>query len=235
MKIKAYTLFTDSHKVFLDNYLLSSFPFREEVELNLVYRPQHCKSGNFEESGWRETMRDKATCFLDGIKRCKEDEIFMFIDPDIQIFKDFYDDVLYSIKEVDVTFQNDVIGGVNTGFFAVKNNKQTRSFFKTVLGNLDSFAQEQELTNHLLRNIDQYPSIAIKWNLLPDKYWTYGHIAAQRSDKTENGCKGGWKPEADNFEIPKDIVMHHGNWTSGIENKKALLDIVRKKYEDLVQ
>ncbi len=229
MKIKAFTLFTDSHKIFLDKYLLPSFPFRSDIELNLVYRDQHCKSANFEDSGWRETMRDKATCFVDGIGRCKEDEIFMFIDPDIQIYEDFYDDIINSIKDVDATFQNDVIGGVNTGFFAVKNNKVTRGFFKTVLGNLDNFEQEQELTNHLLQNIHNYPSINMKWNFLPDRYWTYGHIAAQRTTKTENGYKGGWKPGDDDFDIPKNIAIHHGNWTSGIDNKIELLNLVKEK------
>ena len=233
MKIKAYTLFTDSHKVFLEKYLLPSFPYREEVDLTILYKPQRCKSGSFEDSGWRETMRDKATCFVDGITSCNENEIFMFIDPDIQIFGDFYDDVINCLKDKDVVFQNDVIGGVNTGFFAVRNNKKTRAFFKTVLGNLDNFDQEQQLANHLLRSADQYPTINIRWGFLPDKYWTYGHIAAQRTTKTENGYKGGWNPDADDFDIPSDIVIHHGNWTSGIANKIAILDIVKKKYEDI--
>ena len=32
MKIKAYTLFTDSHKKFLTDYLLPTFPYREEID-----------------------------------------------------------------------------------------------------------------------------------------------------------------------------------------------------------
>lgn len=229
MKIKVYTLFTDSHKKFLMDYFLPSFPFRKEIELNLLHRDQHCKTAEFETEGWHETMRDKATCFIDGITSCKEDEIFMFIDPDIQFFGDFYDDIISAIKDKDVVWQNDVIGGVNTGFFAVRNNKTTRSFFKTILGNLDSFTQEQVLANHLLSNINIYPTINIRWAFLPERYWTYGHIAVLPG-KLKSGLRGHWVPESEDFDIPADIKIHHANWTPGIVNKFKLLDIVKEKY-----
>lgn len=229
MKIKAYTLFTDSHKKFLTDYFITTFPYREEIELTIVYKPQRCKTASFETDGWRETMRDKVNCFIDGINKCKDDEIFMFIDPDIQFFGDFYEDIIDGLNNKDAVFQNDVFGGVNTGFFAVKNNKKVRSFFKTILGNLESFSQEQVLANYLLTNSYKFPTIAIEWSFLPDKYWTYGHIAAQPGENG-NMYKGSWTPEADDFNIPSDIIMHHANWTAGVENKIKLLDIVRKKY-----
>ena len=229
MKIKAYTLFTNSHKKFLTDYFLPTFPFRKEIELTILHRDQHCKTAEFESDGWHETMRDKSRCFIEGIEKCNEDELFMFIDPDIQFFGDIYEDIVTAIKDKDVVFQNDVIGGVNTGFFAVRNNKTTRSFFKTVLGNLDNFAQEQVLANHLLANINQYPTINIKWAFLPEKYWTYGFVAATPS-KIKNGLRGHWTPESENFDLPTDIKIHHANWTSGTDNKIKLLDIVKEKY-----
>jgi hypothetical protein len=228
MKIKAYTLFTDSHKKFLSDYFLPTFPFRDEIELTILHRTQHCKTAEFETDGWRETMRDKARCFIEGIQTCNDNELFMFIDPDIQFFGDFYDDIIEAIKDNDVVWQNDVIGGVNTGFFAVRNNKKTRSFFKTVLGNLDNFSQEQVLANHLLNNISLYPTIDIKWSFLPERYWTYGHIAALPG-KLSNGLRGHWTPESEDFSVPKDIVIHHANWTSSMEYKFKLLDIVKQK------
>lgn len=234
MKIKAYTLFTDSHKQFLTDYFFPTFPYRSEIELTVLHRPQHCKSASFETEGWKDTMRDKSTCFLEKLQECKENEIFMFIDPDIQFFKDFYEDIVNSMQNLDIAWQNDVIGGVNTGFFAVKNNKQTRAFFKTILGNLDSkdFSQEQVLANYLLQNIPSYPSIAVKWDFLPKEYWTYGWVAASADPRT-GGCRGGWKPGALDFSIPENIVIHHANWTAGIDNKIKLLDIVKEKYARL--
>jgi hypothetical protein len=234
MKIKAYTLFTESHKKFLTDYFIPTFPFRNEIELTILNRPQHCKSAMFETEGWKDTMRDKATCFLEKISECNENEIFMFIDPDIQFFKDFYDDIIKYINGYEIVFQNDVIGGVNTGFFAVRNNKQTRAFFKTIIGNLDSehFTQEQELANYLLQNQNKFPSIAVKWRFLPAEYWTYGWIAATMDPQT-NTLRGSWKPGASDFEIPKNIAIHHANWTGGVENKIKLLDIVRNKHKHL--
>jgi hypothetical protein len=229
MKIKAHTLFTDTHKKFLTDYFLPTFPFRKEIDLILLHREQHCKTAEFETEGWHETMRDKATCFLDGIQNCKDNEIFMFIDPDIQFFGDFYEDIINVMQTHDVAWQNDIIGGVNTGFFAVKNNKMTRNFFRTILGNLDSFSQEQVLANHLLQNIHKYPSIGIKWTFLPERYWTYGRIAALPGS-LECGLRGHWTPESPDFDIPKDIVIHHANWTNSYQNKFLLLDLVKKKY-----
>lgn len=229
MIIKAYTLFTDSHKKFLTDYFMPTFPFRKEIELTVLHRPQHCATASFESPGWKETMRDKSTCFYEKIKECKDDEIFMFIDPDIQFFKDFYEDIITRMSNLDILWQNDVIGGVNTGFFAVRNNKQTRAFFKTVLDNLDSqqFSQEQVLANYLLQNIAQFPSIAVRWAFMPAAYWTYGHVAA--SPNKFGACRGSWTPQSEDFTVPKDIIIHHANWTAGIDNKLKLLDIVKKK------
>jgi hypothetical protein len=106
---------------------------------------------------------------------------------------------------LDILWQDDVIGGVNTGFFAVRNSSQTRGFFKTILGNLDSkdFSQEQVLANYLLQNIQSYPSIAVKWAFMPSEYWTYGHVAASIDPRT-GGCRGGWTPDSLDFNIPKN-------------------------------
>ena len=41
-----------------------------------------------------------------------------------------------------------------------------------------------------------------------------------------------WTPSvAWNFDVPEDIVMHHSNFTRGIETKVALMDIMVKKGE----
>ena len=230
MKIKAYTLFTDSHKKFLTDYFLPTFPFRSEIELTILHRQQHCKTATFETLGWKDTMKDKAECFYENIKKCNDDEIFMFIDPDIQFFGDFYNDIVERIKNVDILWQNDVIGGVNTGFFAVRNNSKTRSFFKTLLGNLesDNFSQEQVLAYYILREYGANDSINVKWEFLPDEYWTYGHIAAT-FNKAGTGLKGSWTEDTEDFEIPDNMIIHHANWTAGIENKIKLLNIVKNK------
>ena len=87
MKIKAYTLFTPSHKKFLYEYLLDSFVYNPNIELTIINKPQLCDTAEFGTDGWHDTMYYKANCFSEKLKECKEDEIFMFIDPDIIIYR----------------------------------------------------------------------------------------------------------------------------------------------------
>jgi len=89
-----------------------------------------------------------------------------------------------------------------------------------VLGNLEKFEEEQQTTNYLLRNLNKFPSIQIKWEFLPKEYWTYGEIA---------GGRGHWVSTDESFEIPKDIFIHHGNWTKTKDDKYKILDIVKKR------
>ena len=229
MKIKAYTLFTPSHKELLYDYLLNSFIYNPNIELTIINKPQLCTTAEFGTDGWHDTMRYKADCFYEKIKECNEEnELFMFIDPDIVIYKDFYNDIIERIKGYDVLFQNDYGGGVNTGFFIARNNKTVRSFFNTVRGNLNNFLEEQRTTNFFLRNLNQYPSIKIKWNMLPREYWNYGEIASQVNPQTNN-LKSNWDGIDESFEIPENIIIHHGNWTLKKDDKNKILDLVKKK------
>jgi len=229
MKIKAYTLFTPTHKRFLDDYLLKSFKYNPNIELTIISKPQLCDTAEFGSDGWQKTMEYKADCFYENLKRCDEEtELFMFIDPDIVIYRDFYDDIIERIKDHDAVFQNDGPGGVNTGFFVVRNNKKTRGFFKTVRGNLQHFPEEQQTTNYLLRNLHKYPTIQIKWSMLPESYWTYGSIAGMPNGK--GGLMSHWLGDTE-FDVPRDIYIHHGNWTVPKDNKFKILDYVQKKME----
>ena len=58
----------------------------------------------------------------------------------------------------------------------------------------------------------------VKSKFLSNKFFTIGHIV------------GLWTGQ--DFNIPYPILIHHSNWTAGIENKIKLLDIVRKKLEN---
>jgi hypothetical protein len=230
MKIRAYTLFTPSHKDFLYNYLLKSFKYSSDIELTVIFKDQLCKTAESRSEGWHDTMYYKVNCFYDKLKECKEDsEYFMFIDPDIMIYKDFYSDLVTRMaKGYDVLFQNDGPGGANTGFFVARNNSKTRAFFNTVRGNLQNFVEEQVATNFLLRNLQQYPSIQIKWGMLPSEYWTFGEIAGQFNPQT-NKLKGHWDGVDETFTIPENIFIHHGNWTLKKDDKYKILDIVERR------
>ena len=52
--------------------------------------------------------------------------------------------------------------------------------------------------------------------VLSTRFWTFGSFGGQ------------WKGQ--NFDIPENLLMHHANWTEGIDNKIKLLEIVKNKF-----
>jgi hypothetical protein len=227
--MKIYTVFTISHYSMFQDYFIKSFPFEEELELVVKFKPQVCPTSEFQSEGWRSTMEYKVQCFIDAAYETKEGECFIFSDPDIQFFKPFYKDLIRELGDFDAAFQNDYGGGVNTGFFIMRSTPKTRAFLKTVKGNLHLFPEEQVCFNHLIQNFYQYPKIAYKWKMLPREYWTYGEKAIQRA---ANGQPFSTWQEGQDFDIPKDIIIHHANWTTPFSNKIKLLDLVKNKYDE---
>ena len=215
--MKLYTVFTQSHRSLFEDYFLKTLPFDSRIELRALFKEQLCNA-EFRSEGWRKTMYYKVNCFIQAAKETPEGECFIFSDPDIQFFRPFYDDLISHMEGYDAVFQNDYGGGVNTGFFVMRSNKQTRSFLKTVEGNLENFPEEQVCFNFLIKNFENYPSIAFKTKMLPSNYWTYG-----QNFKSWDGTES--------FEIPNDIIMHHSNWTKSFKEKVELLNVVRNKFD----
>jgi hypothetical protein len=216
--MKVVTLLTPSHRRFLDQWFLPSFPFNPNLELHIKFREQKCKTAEFESEGWWDTMRDKAVCFMEELATCKEGEQFIFSDPDIQFFGDFYEDLLKESEGQDVVFQNDFGGGCNTGFFIARNTEPTRYLFRAMVQYLKHFSNEQKAATEFCFNQKKYYELKdLKWKLLPTKYWTYGEFR-----KTWNGT--------DDFQIPKDILLHHANWTDKFHLKSEMLNLVKDKH-----
>lgn len=217
MKIKCYTVVSPSHRNLLDKYLLPSFPNNPNMELTIKYIQQLCPSGTFYTDGWHQTMHKKADCFIEGIDNLQENELFMFIDNDIVIYKDFYDDILREMGDSDIVFQNDIGGGCNTGFFIAKKNENVLNLMKAVklyLGNFDS--EQTAITEYCFNQKKYFELLNLKWKMLPvEKYWTYGVY-----EKTWDGVE--------DFDVPADILIHHGNWTL-FNNKEKILNKVKSK------
>lgn len=227
--MKLYTVFTESHRSLFENYFLKTLSFDPRIELRVLFKPQIC-SGEFLSEGWNETMGYKVDCFIQAAYDIKDGDYFMFSDPDIQFFKPFYDDLINELGDYDAVFQNDHLGGINTGFFVMRSTKQTRSFLNTVKSNLKQFNCEQHCFNSLIQHFDKLPKIKFTWKKLPNRYWTYGeHVKKLDTTVEEYSVWDG----TTNFKIPNDIVMHHANWTRKFKHKKELLDLVREKYDNL--
>lgn len=220
MKIKCHTVVSPSHRELLEKYLLPSFPNNPNMEMTITYIPQLCPTGTFYEKGWHDTMHKKADSFISGINSLKDDELYMFIDNDIVIYKDFYEDILKELDGYDIAFQNDIGGGCNTGWFIARNTQSVRNLMqatKMYLGNFDS--EQVAITEYCFNNKKYLELKDLKWKMLPvEKYWTYGVYR-----KTWDG--------KEDFDIPKDMIIHHGNWCL-FKDKANILDYVKNKYHD---
>jgi len=217
MKIQCYTVVSQTHRNLLEREMLPSFPQNEKMQMNIQYIPQLCPTGSFYEKGWHDTMHKKVDCFIEGINRLQDNELFMFIDADIVFFKDFYDDILKELEDNDIIFQNDIGGGCNTGFFVARKNENVLLLINAVKKYLNNFDSEQVAMTEYCFNNKKYQELQnLKWKMLPvEKYWTYG-VYRKVWDGHEN------------FDIPNDIIMVHGNWCL-YKHKNLLLDTVKNK------
>ena len=61
----------------------------------------------------------------------------------------------------------------------------------------------------------------VKSKFLSNKFFTIGQLIHV------------WRGQ--DFEIPYSILMHHANWTEGIDNKIRLLDKVKEKVSQIYE
>lgn len=212
--MKLLTCFTESHKVFLNQFLQSLDC--NGFDIILREHEQECKTGEFASDGWNITTRRKFEFILDCLEKMENEESFIFSDIDIQFFqspKIFCDRVL---SECDIAFQNDYYGHACTGFFYAKNNSKVRNLLNLSIENISKFRDDQEVVNYLLQ--DQ--KIDISYKLLPREFFTYGMYYSH------------WEPNNRQFKVPQNMVVHHANWVIGVDNKLDLLRVVRENYNN---
>lgn len=206
--MKVYTFFTDSHKELLDIFL-KNFPHHQDVELNIKWFPQECKSGSYMTDGWTSTMKRKVEYILQSLEETPEGQWFVHSDCDIVLFDGWLDILERNKNQVDMMIQNDHTM-LCAGFFFCKSSVWTKLLWGKVLKDLDKFEHDQIAMNHFINQMHE-----LKVGVLPDSYFTYGYF---KKDK--------WN--GDDFEIPniKDLKMFHANWTEGTDNKIKLINKV---------
>jgi hypothetical protein len=212
MKIKHYTFFSDSHKIFL-KYFLNSFPFDSSVDLIIRYIPQECKSAEYESEGFDKSMKKKVKFINDAFGELKNDDILIFTDPDVFFVKPYKNLFLKEMGDSDIIFQSDV-GTACMGIFCCKVSDKTKFFFKDLYENLDNFKHDQEAANALLTTKNYNLNI----KLFSHKIFNYGF----------NGVR--YEGE-DTIKIPNDIVLLHANFAVGIEKKIKLIKLTMNQFK----
>jgi DNA-directed RNA polymerase subunit F len=200
-------------------------PSLRTSRLNFSVRllPQKSATGAFQSDGFQATCLAKVGYILEVLAANLGGEPFIFSDVDVRFYGDPTADLLGLLQgsgrgaaggDSDILFQDDGPAGACTGFMVMRPTPRVLEYWRKVAEWMrDTNQLDQDAANRLLET-----HFAPAWGLLPERYWTVGR-------------KGGvWKP-GDPVNPPADLLVHHANWTVGIENKLALLEAVRSAVE----
>jgi hypothetical protein len=218
--MKIYTTFTNSHKKFFEEYFLPSYKKENKDKIFSLYvseMDQISKNGAYSTYGFRESTSDKLKVIIQAINDNMGDWI-IYSDPDIQFFEGFGKDVIkypQLEKNVDIYCQCDTPKCPEniilcTGFMIINCSEKIKNVFELSLQYISNFEHDQYAFNYFGRS-------KLNWRTLPeDQYYT---IAYNTGNVVWNGEKYN--------DIPKNILMHHANWTAGVENKIKLLNYIK--------
>lgn len=230
-KMKMYVFYTPSHEYFLENFFLPSI--KDDYFLVLERHNQDCPTGIYENDGWNDTMKRKVELIIRAIKE-NPGKTFIHSDVDVQFFGRTKDLILKSISDKDIVFQRDRtenkekgFGGVYcAGFFACRGNERTLALFEDILTRMqdkNNTDNDETLLNDMLEHDNKHN---VSFDYLPDIFWTPGIKYGDAGVMGKNVY--AWEPGKE-LDVPSEIVMHHANWTKGVENKKMQLEYVKEK------
>jgi len=211
-KIKIYTFYTDSHEKLLNDFFLPSVP--DSFETVVRHFPQECPSGSFHGDGWMHTMRRKVEYVIEAIKDSMG-SWFIHADCDIQFFGDFHDDIKSELSDFDIVAMDDNM--LCAGFFACRATEDTLELWEEILDKLEAFSNDQFAFNAGL-----IATKVLRYKTLPRfKYFNYMHTV---------GRDDVWNPSK-TLHITRaqldSILVHHANYTIGVEDKIKMMEIIR--------
>jgi len=207
--MKLYTFYTESHSVLLNNYFLPSIPKNDNLELIVEKMPQECETGNYMDGGWNITMKRKVDYILRSIDECYGD-VFIHADCDIEFYKPITKDLVEQLGEYDLAGIDDGPDNICCGFFICRANDRIKNLFQKIRTNIDSYLNDQVALNHLKHN-------KISFKFLNKLYYNVSFSIGRR-----------WDPTIKIPYIDKNILMAHANFTVGVDNKRKLLDEIKK-------
>jgi len=250
--MRLYTFCTPSHEILLNQWLIRSL--KDDYELHIERYAQKSLPADYMSDGWIDTMLDKVEVIIRAIRE-NEGKIFIHSDADVQFFGRTQGVILKAIDRLDMVIQRDTImGSVCAGFFAARGNEKNLLLWQNIREGLlkQKEKNDQDLLNDALLYRDRYTSkkargmahackhllhacndallrkcpvsinmnwhanaFKIKWAYLPMSFFSPGVVVRRF-----------WQ-SGESFYVPEDIVIHHANWTVGIENKMAQLKYVK--------
>jgi hypothetical protein len=217
MAVTLCTFYTPSHEIMFKEWLLPSASSCGFEVVARSYSTQLCNTGNYAESGWRDTQLKKLSNYISILKTKQDTDIIVGSDVDVQIIKPCGDKLIEFLGDGDLSFQENVDGKVCSGFFVARCNSNVINFFETALKSLAC-----ELMKSKKGAGEQYEI----WKLIESG----NHNAKLRMLPKDEVWNPRTKYEkVEELTIPTNMLVHHANWTHGTENKIKQLEFVREK------
>lgn len=217
--MKLYTYYTPSHKVFYDQYFypsLQKYFLNDKNSLIVKTGDQITSTGGFNDTGFNLTTLDKVKLWLSAIKENPND-FWIYADPDICFYDNFEQDLLEKIQNYNLVAQSDNTRWfeVCTGFFIARSSDLLYKFFLSIINEMQTTnIHNDQLAFAKVSRL--YPNL--KFNTLPIQYWSV------------HWSNGGKVWSGEDIDPPKNMKIHHANYTVGIENKLKLLNMIKGKF-----
>jgi hypothetical protein len=228
--MKLITFYSESHKELYEIFL-ASFNEHLSKKYTLISKKieQLSPTGEYNSKGFDLTMLEKINWIIDNID-INDKSNLVFSDCDVQ----FFGDLDFDMSDFDILFQHDYHNNFNyawfpgepnrlgeypnycAGFFICKQSEKIKNFFLDVrdnlIKNLNGTLHDQTMINKMIN--DGY--IINHGKLNSNLYWTVGF--------STNGHV--WNGQS--IKVPDNIIMHHANFTIGVNNKIELMNLVKK-------
>lgn len=192
---------TESHRGLYEKYFKPSLPDDVELVTKVI---DAAGEGDYESKSWQAGVVEKLVFALEHVTMNKNG-IFVLSDIDIQFFKHFKTEALlqdFEDSKCDILFQRESLqkesSAINTGFYIARCSKYVEELLRDSikLCSEQDIANDQVALNQLVLAADR----GKRWGLLPTTYYARSH---------------GFPPSG-------NIVLHHANMTSTIQDKSRV-------------
>lgn len=227
--------YNKAHQIFFEKYFMPSFKDKFKLYVSKIDHDDEMKISNFSGNKWNHDKifnfyECKRIEFIISILKENLDDIFFYLDVDIQFLQPIETEVFDLINDKDLLFLKGGSKGINLGGIVIKSNSKTINFFQRfrdlcIKDNHKRGIQKILKDSKLLNDHPQNPILEndflLKWDYLPEKKFSCGHMVSYSSKFRL------WK------KIPESIMLHHANGTTGKDNKIAQLEYVKQNYKNI--
>ncbi len=246
--LKLYSFYSLSHRPLAEQWFLPSL---KDNFLLCIDSDKTRGSGYYKDPSWCCSIQKKVSLILKALTE-NPNGVFVFSDVDIQFFKKTEPFIVSLMTRWDLAVLRDSPKGtLGTGFFACRSTPKTIRLWQDVERQMARCPEkhDQEALNDLWIAASPW-YLRLLWKILSFlgaiPFLTTGVLPLMVLLRPCLGNRYGirlgyfpasffspgvfseriWAP-GDALDIPRDVVLHHANWTNGVENKIAQLAFVR--------